>query len=153
VIPHYHYLLKIVCLLILEMELRGKTLQVYLYLLKKEEVGVREVQRALGFKSPSLAEYHLKRLEEMGLAREELGRYKLIKEVKPDIVKDLIKIGEILIPRLFLFSAFYLTLSIYFIYLSFSMSFNLTIFLPSIFLLSAGIVFFIEGWRTYRKFY
>ncbi|HLI46681.1 MAG TPA: winged helix-turn-helix domain-containing protein [Geobacterales bacterium] len=135
------------------MELRGKTLQVYLYLLRKEEVGVREVQRALGLKSPSLAEYHLKKLEEMGLAKEQFGRYVLIKEVKPEFVRDLIKIGEILIPRLFLFAAFYLTLSIYFIYIFLVSGENFFSALPSIFLASAGIVFLIEGIRNYRKFY
>jgi len=135
------------------MELRGKTLQVYLYLLKKEEVGVREVQRALKFKSASLAEYHLKKLEELGLAKEQYGRYILIKEVKPDFVKDLIKIGEILLPRLFLFAAFYLTISVYFIYLSFTSSYGMMFFLASLLLLIAGIVFLLEGIRTYRKFY
>jgi len=135
------------------MELRGKTLQVYLYLLKKEEVGVREVQRALKFKSASLAEYHLKKLEELGLAKEQYGRYILVKEVKPDFVKDLIKIGEILLPRLFLFAAFYLTISVYFIYLSFTSSYGMMFFLASLLLLIAGMVFLLEGIRTYRKFY
>jgi len=45
------------------MELKGKLLQVYLYVLKNNEVGVREVQRSLKFKSPSLAEYYLKNLK------------------------------------------------------------------------------------------
>ena len=40
----------------IEFELRGKTLKVYLYVLKQgKPVGVREVQRELGFSSPSVA--------------------------------------------------------------------------------------------------
>ncbi len=53
-------------------DLQGKTLRVYKYLLKhREPVGVRQVQRELGFSSPSLAAYHLERLVEMGLASKE----------------------------------------------------------------------------------
>lgn len=45
--------------------LTGTALRVFTYALKQNEsVGVREVQRRLGLKSPSLAQYHLTRLEE-----------------------------------------------------------------------------------------
>ncbi len=45
----------------LEAELRGKTFRVYAYMLMrgKPSYGVREIQRALGFSSPSVAAYHL----------------------------------------------------------------------------------------------
>jgi|GEM_PF-1549055 transcriptional regulator, ArsR family len=47
----------------IEGELKGKTPQVYLYMLKRNEpVGVREVQRDLDFSSPSVASYHLDKL-------------------------------------------------------------------------------------------
>ncbi len=134
-------------------ELRGKTLQVYLYLLKKEKVGVREVQKALKLKSPSLAEYHLKKLEEMGLAQEEMGKYILVKGIKPEIVKDIIKLGSILIPRFFMFAGFYLTISLYFLLIALSSSINLSLLIIDLLLLSAGIIFLIEGIRTYRRFY
>lgn len=50
--------------------LAGTSLEVYLYLLEKGgPAGVREVQRALGFRSPSTARHHLERLVELGLAR------------------------------------------------------------------------------------
>ena len=53
----------------LERRLAGKTLQVYLYLQKKKESsGIREVQRDLGLSSPSVAEYQIEKLIEMGLA-------------------------------------------------------------------------------------
>ena len=44
---------------VIEAELKGKTLLVYMYLIKSKDpaVGVREVQRALGFSSPSVS-YH-----------------------------------------------------------------------------------------------
>ncbi|MBT7914802.1 hypothetical protein HN588_12945, partial [Candidatus Bathyarchaeota archaeon] len=42
---------------IIESELKGKTLLVYMHMLKKPgtKVGVREVQRDLGFSSPSVS--------------------------------------------------------------------------------------------------
>ena len=50
-------------------ELGGTALQVYLYmLLRGDRVGIREVQRALGFRSPSTARHHLERLVALGLA-------------------------------------------------------------------------------------
>jgi DNA-binding transcriptional ArsR family regulator len=106
------------------MELKGKTLKVYLYLLKHQNAGVREIQRALKFKTPSLVQYHLNKLKDMGLIYEEKGRYYISKEVKPDILKDFVRIGFILVPRLFLFGIFYFIISLYFMlkYLNDSLS-------------------------------
>jgi predicted transcriptional regulator len=47
-------------------------------LLKNDEVGVRELQKVLGFKSPSTAKHHLDRLVELGLAEKTLNGYKAI---------------------------------------------------------------------------
>jgi DNA-binding transcriptional ArsR family regulator len=52
--------------------LSGSALRVYVVLLeksRKKPVGVRELQRCLGFKSPSSAKHHLDRLVELGLAK------------------------------------------------------------------------------------
>ena len=56
-------------------ELKGNTLRVYWQLLRSSRgaVGVREVQRSLGFSSPALAAYHLNKLEELGLVRKNMG--------------------------------------------------------------------------------
>ena len=54
----------------IEDQLKGKTLQVYMYMVKrKEPVGVREVQRDLGFSSPSVANYHIDKLVELALVK------------------------------------------------------------------------------------
>jgi DNA-binding transcriptional ArsR family regulator len=53
-------------------KLGGNSLRVYIVLLEKSRknpVGVRELQRYLGFKSPSSAKHHLDRLVELGLAK------------------------------------------------------------------------------------
>ena len=50
--------------------LRGLTLKVYRFILKHDgPVGIREVQRALNLSSPTLALYHIDKLEEAGLVK------------------------------------------------------------------------------------
>lgn len=94
----------------LEYKLRGKTLQVYLHLIKSstdESYGVREIQRALGFKSPSIASYHLEKLRELGLlTRDEKGNYRVAKEVNVGLLKLYIKIGRLRLPRFLLYACF-----------------------------------------------
>lgn len=83
--------------------LRGTTLKVYRFLLKSgKATGVREVQRSLNMSSPSLAAYHLSKLEEAGLLKREGGDY-IVDKV---ILESMIKIGRALIPRYFFYSLF-----------------------------------------------
>jgi DNA-binding transcriptional ArsR family regulator len=57
--------------------LAGTSLKVYLYLLTRGGyVGVRELQRAMGFKSPSTARHHLDRLAELGILEKTSRGYK-----------------------------------------------------------------------------
>jgi len=81
--------------------LKGTTLKVYRFLLKSgKPVGVREVQRALRLSSPSLAAYHLSKLEEAGLLRREKGNYSVDKV----FLKGMVKIRRFLIPRYLFYS-------------------------------------------------
>lgn len=83
--------------------LRGTTLKVYRFLLKSSKpVGVREVQRALNLSSPSLAAYHLSRLEEAGLLKCEKGDYSVDKV----FLKSMTRIRRFLIPRYLFYSIF-----------------------------------------------
>ena len=91
---------------LMEAELRGKTLLVYLYMLrgKKASVGVREVQRALGFSSPSVAAYHLNKLRELGLVESVRGDYRLTRLVKVGVLRRFVAIGGLLLPRLLFYA-------------------------------------------------
>lgn len=91
---------------ILEAELKGKTLLVYLYLLRsrRNTVGVREVQRALGFSSPSVAAYHLNKLRELGLVESIRGDYRLKRLVKVGVLRRFITIRGLLLPRLLFYA-------------------------------------------------
>ena len=84
--------------------LKGNTLRVYMHILMKgaESVGVREIQNELNFSSPSLARYHLEKLKEMGLLKQngEGGSYVLLKEVKVDVLHPFLTLGSLIIPRL-----------------------------------------------------
>ena len=97
-------------------ELRGNTLRVYWYVLNASGnvVGVREVQRALGFSSPTLALYHLDKLKELGLVAKEAGEYRLVKEVKVDILKQFMKVWKVFVPRFALYAVLFTALTIYY---------------------------------------
>jgi len=94
----------------IESELKGKTLLVYMHILKagQETVGVREIQRALGFSSPSVASYHLQKLQDLGLIENTYGDYRLIKEVKVGVLRSFVSVGGVMLPR-FLFYAVLIT--------------------------------------------
>jgi DNA-binding transcriptional ArsR family regulator len=93
----------------LEYALRGKAWKVYWFLLKNgEPVSVREVQRALHFSSPSIANHHLEQLRELGLVQKQEvgGHYVLVSEVKIGVLKHYVKLGKLLFPRFFFYALF-----------------------------------------------
>ena len=95
--------------------LTGKTVKVYRFMLKqKNPVGIREVQRALAFSSPSLATYHLSKLEKAGLVKPEQEGYVVDKVV----LQNFIRFRRMLIPKYFF----------YFILFTGSLILQLTIF-------------------------
>ncbi len=92
-------------------ELKGTTLRVYWYALKKEKVGVREVQRALNLSSPSVALHHIDKLVRMNLLkREEDSSYHVIEKVEVDIVKQFVRVGGLMVPRFLFYAAYFSTL-------------------------------------------
>ncbi len=88
-------------------ELEGKTLNVYSYVVKEgKPVGPREVMRGVNLSSPSVAYWHLQKLEACGLLEKNgYGEY-IVKE-KVNISGHL-WIGRNLVPRLLCYSLFFL---------------------------------------------
>ncbi len=85
--------------------LEGTALKVYAYLLRNGPAGPREVARALNLSSPSLAYYHLRRLEESGLVSKlSDGRYRVSGLTS---IEGYVVIGKWLVPRLLAYSAFF----------------------------------------------
>ena len=86
--------------------LRGLTLKVYRFILKNDKpVGIREVQRALNLSSPTLALYHINKLEEAGLIKKELNGY----VADRIILNNLVRFRRVLIPRNFFVTVFLAT--------------------------------------------
>ena len=86
--------------------LRGLTLKVYKYILQNDRpVGIREVQRGLNLSSPTLALYHMNKLEEAGLIKKEADGYVADRIV----LQNLIRLRRVLIPRNFFYMIFLLT--------------------------------------------
>lgn len=101
-----------------EYALRGKAWKVYWLLLKTgRPMSVREVQKALHFSSPSVAQHHLEQLRELGLVQKQnIGsHYLLINEVKIGVLRHFVKLGRIMFPRYFFYALFSTTF--YIIYL------------------------------------
>lgn len=92
----------------LESELRGRTLRVYFELLSlRGPVGPRELQRKLGLSSPSLAAYHLDKLVELGLVRNDRGEYFIEDVVQVGVLKQFIWIGRRALPRHSFYATFF----------------------------------------------
>ena len=79
--------------------LSGTALRVYLYMLRRGEVGVREVQRALGLRSPSTAKHHLDRLVMLGLAAKTSDGYVACRPTRGLLTLYVVASGR-LIPRM-----------------------------------------------------
>jgi len=82
-------------------EISGNTLRVYWYILKKrQDCGVREVQRALGFSSSSTAHYHLEKLATRGiLVKNSYGNYKVNDKTRVRMINPFILIRGFVFPK------------------------------------------------------
>ena len=93
--------------------MKGNTLRVYVYALKKRKVGVREVQRALLMSNPSLAQYHLNKLKDLGLVSESNGEYEVVGEVKVDVMRDFLRVKTLIVPRFVFYAAIFTVFAVY----------------------------------------
>jgi len=86
--------------------LKGLTVKVYKFILKSgNPVGIRKIQRALNLSTPTLALYHVNKLEEAGLVKKHLNGYVADRVV----LENLIRLRRILIPRYFFYTVFFIT--------------------------------------------
>lgn len=90
----------------------GTTLKVYRFMFRAgQPVGVRDVQRGLGLSSPSVALYHISKLVEAGLVREEGGGYVVDKR----IFENMIRVRRMIIPFQATYTSFFITTFIIFL--------------------------------------
>jgi hypothetical protein len=139
-------------LAVIESQLKGKTLRIYWYLLRSpsSRVGVREIQRSLGFSSPSVAAHHLEKLLSLGLIEKSMtGEYFLVQEVKVGLLRFFTRLGRFLVPRYLFYSLWLSTMFVIY----------LTLYWPSgcihniaaiIFGSSASFILWFETVRLWR---
>jgi len=145
-------------LAVIESQLKGKTLQIYWYLLRdpNSSVGVREVQRSLGLSSPSVAAHHLNKLLSLGLVEKNTrSEYLLNQEIKVGLLKFFSRMGRFLVPR-HLFYAIWLS-TMFAIYL---IVYNVILYQPTgsvhnlaaiVFGVVANLVLWIETVRLWKE--
>lgn len=132
----------------LERRLSGRTLQVYLYLQKKKEPsGIREVQRDLGLSSPSVAEYQVEKLVEMGLAgRDRYARVYVTRKVKVHAMASYVNFGRFTVPRLAFYASVFTAIAALYAIYSFD---SLSVYGVAV---SAGAasIFWFEAWKLWK---
>ena len=105
-------------LAVIESQLKGKTLLVYWYMLgsPSSTVGVREIQRSLGFSSPSVAAHHLDKLLSLELVEKtKTGEYFLVQEVRVGLLRFFTRLGRFLVPRYLFYSVWLSTMLVFYV--------------------------------------
>lgn len=134
-----------------EYKLKGKAWKVYWLLLKKgRPISVREVEKALRFSSPSVAQHHLEQLRQIGLVQKEKtgGNYILVSEVKIGVLKHFVKLGRLMFPRYFFYAIF--SSAFYIAYIVILMQ-ELT--RENLFILSFGAIVILIFWYEALRFW
>jgi len=132
----------------LERRLSGRTLQVYLYLQKKKEAsGIREVQRDLELSSPSVAEYQVEKLVEMGLAgRDSYGRVFVTRKVKVKAMASYVNFGRFIVPRLAFYASIFTAIAALYIVFNFNSLSIYGVAVPA----GAAAIFWLEAWKLWK---
>lgn len=136
----------------LEYELRGKAWRVYWLLLKTgRPVSVREVQRALHYSSPSVAQHHLEQLRNLGLVTKQNagGDYVLVGEVKIGVLRHFVKLGRLLFPRYFFYAVFSTTFYLAYLTMLVQTWTRENMFI-ALFGAAVTIIFWVEALRIWR---
>ncbi len=137
---------------VLESELKGKTLLVYWYMVQQPShtVGIREVQRSLGFSSPSIAVHHLDKLQDLGLIRKRpTGEYVLEEEIKVGILRFFMHMGKFIVPRYLFYSLLFSTMIVAYLLLAYIGQIYPS-FYAMIFGITAVVIFWFETVRIWR---
>jgi predicted DNA-binding transcriptional regulator len=136
---------------IAESQLKGNTLRVYVYLVSHKKCGVREIQRALHFSSSSLAQYHLAKLVDIGLLKENGGEYFLTEQVKVDVLKDFLQLGTFIVPRFVFYAVFFSIVTGFLGYVLLIQSASTIEYLFEGLLVLASILFWYEALRAWTR--
>ena len=125
----------------------------YWYIIQQPShtVGIRQVQRALAFSSPSIAVHHLEKLNDLGLVEKKgTGEYVLLEEVKVGVLKLFTHMGRFLVPRYLFYSVLFSTM-----FAAYLMLCTMTQITPSFYAVTfsvvAMLIFWVETVRLWRE--
>lgn len=111
-------------------------------------MGVRELQRALGLSSPSVAYHHLDKLTRLGLIdKDQYGEYTIVKSANVNVLQAFTQVGRLLVPRFIFYAVFFTTLLVGYV-IFFGASAN---FFAIAFGLFAAAFAWYEAYRTWKK--
>ncbi len=108
-------------------------------------MGPNEVQKGLGLSSASVAQYHIKKLVQAGLVREESGGY-IVDRI---IFENMIRIGRSLFPIHLAYIAFFAT-AFLLLLIIFKPSEVTTYYFALVLVAVALVVFAYEAYATFR---
>ena len=89
--------------------IKGKTLQVYWYMLRHPyPMTAREIQHGTELSSPSLSMHHLEKLRDIGLVDKSVhGEYTIQRDVRVGLLKMFSGRGRLLAPRFLFYATFF----------------------------------------------
>jgi hypothetical protein len=136
-----------------ESSLVGSTLRMYWSLLcrKQGAVGLREIQRELGYSSPSSAVYQLDKLISLGLVRkDDMGDYTVRRVIKVGFLRDFVFIRGYPLPKSALFGALTLLIDLTCFVILVNMQVQIIVsFLAMSPGLISSLIFWYDGFKTF----
>lgn len=129
--------------------LSGTTLRVYRFLYREAKpLNIHDVQRGLGLSSASVAQYHLRKLVQAGLVKEQDEGYVVDKMV----FENMIRIRRAVIPFQITYAVFFATLlAVLLIFLRNSSDVNSVFAFALAVTVSALVLFSFEALRTLKR--
>ena len=129
-------------------EQTGSELLVYWVVLEKGPVGLRDVQKLVGFSSASTAIYHLDRLKTRGLVDKNVeGKYYAVTSSRSGILRFYVLIGRRLMPKSLIYGIVLSIVGVLALHLA---SYRFEIMLALIPAFLAAIVFWYEAFDLLR---
>ncbi|MFX0107771.1 MAG: winged helix-turn-helix domain-containing protein [Candidatus Hodarchaeota archaeon] len=94
-------------------QIKGKTLQVYWYMLRHPNpMTAREIQRGTELSSPSLSLHHLEKLRQFGLVDKNVhGEYEVTRDVRVGFLSLFVGRGRAMVPKYLFYATFYSSLT------------------------------------------
>ncbi len=137
----------------MDLKLSETAMLIYVYILSHstDDVRLRDIQRAMGFSSPSSALFHLQKLEGAGLVlKDSVGNYRVKTRIRVGLVRNFIFIKGVLVPRHLLYATVTTVVSVlYFLLLRQFLSSPIALVALLLNAASAA-VFWYESWQDWK---